>query len=163
VRRATGRLELLLAGPLSRIHWLLSRAALAAGAALLLALVSGVALWAGVTAAGQVVAFGSLIDAAFNCLPLIVITAGAAVAVLALAPRAVSFVYAPVAVAYLWDALGTAFKAPAWSLDLSPYHALAAVPQQNFAFLPAAILTVIGVGFTVTGVAVFRGRDLVNA
>jgi len=160
---ASSRLELLVAAPLSRIRWLLSRAALAATAALALALVSAVSFWAGAAATGQAVAFSSLIEAGLNCIPLIVITVGAAVAVLALAPRAVGFVYAPVAVAYLWDALGTAFKAPTWALDLSPFHALAAVPAQDFALFPAAILTVIGLAMLVVGVSVFRGRDLVTA
>jgi ABC-2 type transport system permease protein len=160
---ASGRLELLIAEPLSRIGWLLSRAALAAGAALVLALVSATALWVGAAAAGQDVPIGSLIEAAFNCIPLIAISSGAAVALLALAPRAVALVYVPVAVAYLWDALGTALKAPAWSLDLSPFHALAAVPAQTFAFLPAAIFTVIGLALMVVGASVFRGRDLITS
>jgi ABC-2 type transport system permease protein len=157
---ASGRLELLVAEPLSRIGWLLSRAALAAGAALALALVSAVALWFGAVLSGQDLALGSLIEAALNCVPLIALTAGVSVAVFATAPRAVAFVYAPVAVAYLWDALGTAMKAPAWSLDVSPFHALAAVPAQDFAVLPAAILTVIGLALMVLGVSVFRRRDL---
>lgn len=160
---ASGRLELLLAEPLSRTTWLLSRTALAACVAIVLALISAVALWIGAAAVGQDVAFGSLVEAGLNCIPLIVLTVGVSVAVLALAPRAVVFVYAPVAIAYLWDALGTAIKAPTWSLDLSPFHVLAAVPAQNFAFLPAAILTVVGLGLVVVGVSAYRGRDLVTA
>ena len=158
-----GRLELLLAEPLSRTTWLLSRTALAACVAIVLALISAVALWIGAAAVGQDVAFGSLVEAGLNCIPLIVLTVGVSVAVLALAPRAVVFVYVPVAIAYLWDALGTAIKAPTWSLDLSPFHVLAAVPAQNFAFLPAAILTVVGLGLVVVGVSAYRGRDLVTA
>jgi ABC-2 type transport system permease protein len=160
---ASGRLEMLVAEPLSRIRWLLSQTVLASGTALVLALVSAASLWAGVATAGQNVALGPLIAAALNCIPLIVLGAGTAVAVLGLAPRAVAFVYAPVAVAYLWDALGTALKAPAWTLDLSPFHALAAVPAQDFAFLPAAILTVLGLALTLVGASVFRTRDLVAA
>ncbi len=160
---ASGRLEFLLAQPLSRAHWLLSRTALAAGAAFVLALISAVALWVGAAVAGQDLAFGSLIEAGLNCIPLIVVTVGASVAVLAFAPRAVGFLYAPVAIAYLWDALGTAIKAPTWSLNLSPFHVLAAIPAQNFAFLPAAILTAIGLGLVVVGVSAYRRRDLVTA
>jgi ABC-2 type transport system permease protein len=160
---ASGRLELLVAEPLSRMGWLLSRATLAAGVGFVLALVSALALWAGAAAAGQDTALGSLIEAALNCIPLIAISAGGATAALALAPRAVSFVYVPVAGAYLWDALGTALKAPAWSLDLSPFHVLATVPAQAFAFLPAAILTVIGFALLGVGLSVFRGRDVVSA
>jgi polyether ionophore transport system permease protein len=159
---ASGRLELLFAEPLSRVRWLLSRATLAAGTALMLALISAVALWAGVSMSGEHVPFGSLIEAGLNCIPLIVVSTGAAVALLALAPRAVSLIYAPIAIAYLWEALGTALKAPDWSLYLSPYHALSPVPAEPFAYLPATILTVIGLALAVVGASVFRGRDLVS-
>jgi ABC-2 type transport system permease protein len=160
---ATGRLELLVAQPLSRIGWLVSRATLGAGVALILAMVSAVALWLGAAVVGQHLAFGSVLAAGLNCIPLIVLSTGTAVVVLAIAPRAVAFVYAPIATAYLWDALGTAIKAPAWSLDLSPFHALAAIPAQNFAVLPALILTLLGLVFAVVGTSVFRRRDLVTA
>ena len=157
---ASGRLELLTAGPLSRIGWLLGRAGLASGLALVLALLSAMALWVGAEVTGQSMSFGSLIEAAFNCIPLIVISVGAAVAILAITPRAVAFIYAPVAVFYLWDALGTAIKAPTWTLNISPFHALAEIPAQDFAILPALILTVIGLIFGALGLSVFRGRDL---
>ncbi len=160
---ASGRLELVLAQPLSRIGWLVTRATLGAGVALVLALISAVGLWAGAAVVGQHLAFGSVIEAALNCIPLIVLSTGIAVVVLAIAPRAIAFVYAPIAVAYLWEALGTAIKAPSWSLDLSPFHALAAVPAQSFSLLPAAILTVAGLVLLVVGTSVFRGRDLVSA
>ncbi|GAC1639004.1 MAG: exporter of polyketide antibiotics [Chloroflexota bacterium] len=159
---ASGRLEVLLAQPLSRVRWLGSRMALAMGTAFMLALISAAALWAGAAAVGQNVSFGLLIEASLNCAPLIAISTGTAVAVLALAPRAVAFVYALVAVAYLWDALGTAIKAPIWSLNISPFHALAAIPAEHFAVLPAAILTIIGLIFMVVGASIFRGRDLVT-
>jgi ABC-2 type transport system permease protein len=159
---ASGRLELLLAGPLSRIGWLLSRTLLATGVALALALLCAVALWGGATLAGQDVMLGPILEAGLNSLPLIVIFAGGAAVVLALAPRAVAFVYVPVAVAYLWEAIGGALKMPAWALDISPFHALAAVPRDDFAILPAAILAVIGVAFMVVAAAEFRGRDLVT-
>ena len=157
---ATGRLELLLAAPLPRVRWLLSRAAVATTAALLLALVSAAGLWAGAAATGQGVGFGSLMGAALNCVPLILLTVGGTCALFALAPRATAFAYAPLTVAFLWDALGTVLKAPAWSLDLSPFHALAVVPLEAFALAPAAILTGLGVGLALVAALVFRGRDL---
>ncbi len=159
---ASGRLELLLAGPLSRTRWLLSRAALAAAAALALALLSAIATWAGARVVGQDVALGGLVEAAFNSIPIIIVSAGATIAALALVPRAVAFAYAAVAVLYLWDALGTAIRAPAWSLDVSPFHAVAQVPFEDFAVLPAAILTAVGVALAAVAAMAFRGRDLVT-
>jgi ABC-2 type transport system permease protein len=157
---ASGRLELLVAEPLSRSRWLLSRAALAAGAAFALAVLSALALWAGAMSTGQSAGVGSLLEAALNCIPLIFVSVGAAVALLAVAPRAVAFAYAPVAVAYLWEALGTAFKVPAWTLDVSPFHWLATVPAQGFAVFPAAVLAAIGVALLSAATMVFRRRDL---
>lgn len=160
---ASGRLELLVARPVSRIGWLVSRATLGAAVAFILTIVSAVALWSGAAVVGQNVSFGSVVEAALNCIPLIVLSTGTAVVVMAIVPRAVAFVYAPIAIAYLWDALGTAIKAPSWSLDLSPFHVLAAVPAQNFEMLPALTLTAIGLVFMAVGVSVFRGRDLATA
>jgi ABC-2 type transport system permease protein len=157
---ASGRLELLIAEPMSRIRWLLSRAALASIGAVVLAALSALSFWVGALITGQAVSADPLFEAAANCLPLIVLATGFAVALLAIAPRAVAFVYAPVGLAYLWEALGTAFQAPHWTLNLSPFHWLAAVPPQDFAAIPVATLTGIGVVLLVAGCRIFRGRDL---
>ncbi|MEV5837636.1 ATP-binding cassette domain-containing protein [Nocardia sp. NPDC052112] len=58
------------------------------------------------------------------------------------------------------DALGTALKAPNWSLQLSPFHALARVPMQHFALTPALWITAIGLGSFGAALFAFRRRDL---
>lgn len=160
---ATGRLELLLAMPRSRIGWLSGRAFLATMLAAALTLLAAVSLWAGAALTGEQVRVSSLLLAALNSLPLIVITVGCATAVLAFAPRAVAFMYALVAVAFLWDNVGTALKAPGWSLTLSPFHALARVPMQRIAYPPVLALTLIGLALFVFGLYRFRRRDLALA
>ncbi|MFX0577799.1 hypothetical protein [Nocardia nepalensis] len=157
---ATGRLELVLAMPRARTGWLCGRALLAAGPAAILCVVAALSIWVGASATGQHVGIGALLAAAGNSLPLIVVTVGAAAAVLGLAPRAVPFVYALVATAFLWDALGSALKAPAWSLQLTPFHALARVPMQDFAPAPALWITAIGAGLFAVALWRFRRRDL---
>jgi ABC-2 type transport system permease protein len=157
---STGRLELVLAMPRSRIGWLCGRALLATAMATAVDFLAAVAIWGGAAATGQRIGFGSLLAAAGNSVPLIVVTVGGAVAVFAVAPRAVSFVYAMVATAFLWDALGSALKAPEWSLNLTPFHALARVPMQHFAATPAAVVTAIGVALFGLALLVFRRRDL---
>jgi ABC-2 type transport system permease protein len=157
---STGRLELLLAMPRSRIGWLCGRVLLAAVAAGVLTLAAGGAMWAGAAMTGQAIGFGGVLVATGNSLPVIAVTAGVVTFVLGLAPRAVSFVYALVAVAYLWDTIGAALRMPEWSLNLSPFHALAQVPIQDFAPLPAAVLSLLGVALLLFGLAAFRGRDL---
>ncbi len=157
---ASGRLEIVLAMPRSRIGWLCGRALLAISLATVVCVIAAVAIWAGAAATGVRVGIGSLLTAAGNSLPLIVITVGVTAAVLGLAPRAVTFVYALVATVFLWDALGTALKAPNWSLQLSPFHALARVPMQHFALTPALWITAIGLGSFCAALFAFRRRDL---
>lgn len=160
---ATGRLELLLAMPRSRIGWLSGRAFLATVLAAALTLIAAVSLWAGAALTGEQVRVSSLLLASLNSLPLIVITVGCATTVLALAPRAVAFLYGLVAAAFLWDNVGTALKAPGWSLTLSPFHALARVPMQRVAYPPVLALTLIGLALFVFGLYRFRRRDLALA
>ncbi|MEO8898803.1 MAG: hypothetical protein ABI473_08965 [Candidatus Dormibacter sp.] len=160
---SSGRLELLIANPLSRTSWLLGAASLAAGVALVIAMLSTLAIWVGAVAIGQSLSLGSMLAAGVNCLPIIVIAVGFGMAVLAFAPRAVGILYAGVAVAYLWDALGTVLKFPSWLLEVSPFHALAQIPAQDFAVLPAIAVTAVGVGLAAAGEARFRARDLVAA
>lgn len=158
---STGRLELVLAMPRSRTGWLTGRALLAAAIAAVLDLLAAVAIWAGAALTGQHIRLGSLLAAAGNSIPLIVITVGCTAAVFAAAPRALSFMYAAVAIAFLWDALGSALKAPHWSLQLTPFHALSRVPMQSFALLPAVVVTAIGLVLLAAALLAFRHRDLV--
>lgn len=157
---ATGRLELLLAMPRSRSGWLLGRVVLAAVSAAVLVLAAAGALWVGAVASGESLGFGGLLAATGNCLPLIAVTAGFAAFVFGVAPRAVSFVYALAVAAFLWETLGAALHMPAWSLNLSPFHALAQVPLQDFSALPAIVLSLLGVALVLFGLTAFRHRDL---
>lgn len=160
---ATGRLELLLAAPRSRVAWLTGRVALAAGLAALLCLLAALAMWAGAVMSGEHVAIGSLLAATGNGLPVVVVTAGFGAALLGLAPRAVSAGYGVIAAAYLWDALGAALHAPQWTLELSPFHALAQVPYQSVALTPVLALCGIGLLLFGLGAVAFRRRDLAGA
>lgn len=159
---ATGRLEILFATPRSRTGWLLGRILVAATSAAVLTLAAAGALWVGAEASGARLGSGALLSATGNCLPLIVITAGVVTAVLGVAPRAVPFVYGLIAVASLWDALGGLLNAPDWTLNLSPFHALAQVPLHSFAPVPATVLSVLGVALVLFGLGGFRRRDLVT-
>lgn len=157
---ATGRLDLLLAMPRSRTGWMGGRLVLAAAAATTLMLTAAVAMWTGAAMSGRRIAFGSLLEATANSAPLVLIVLAAAALVLGLAPRAIGFVYALVATAYLWDALGSVLKAPEWTLQLSPFHALARVPLERFSLTPAAILTLTSVALFAIALWAFRHRDL---
>ncbi|HEX5114134.1 MAG TPA: hypothetical protein VFW65_02945 [Pseudonocardiaceae bacterium] len=159
---ATGRLEILLAMPRTRVGWLVGRVTLAAAAAALLALVAAGGLWVGAELSGERLDVGSLLMAAGNCIPVIVVTAGFAGFVFGVAPRAVASGYALVVVAYLWDAVGALFAVPAWTLNLSPFHAVARVPLEPFTAAPAVVLGLLGAALFTVGLVEFRHRDLVT-
>lgn len=157
---ATGRLEILFAMPRTRIGWLAGRTALAAVSAAGLALVAAGGLWVGAELSGERLGVGPLLAATGNCLPLIVVTAGVTSLILGIAPRAVASGYAVVAAAYLWDALGGLFHVPSWTLNLSPFHALAQVPLERFTSVPAVVLGLLGTALCAAGLVAFRHRDL---
>ncbi|MFD7846822.1 hypothetical protein ACFV4K_28315 [Nocardia sp. NPDC059764] len=159
---STGRLELVLAMPCSRTGWLGGRILLAATVALAAATLAAVSIWVGAAITGERVRVNGLAAAAANTIPLIVITTGFTAAILALWPRAVAFTYGVVAAMYLWDALGTALKAPEWSLKISPFHAVPRVPLQQFTITPAAVLTLSGLALITLSLWAFRRRDLVT-
>jgi ABC-2 type transport system permease protein len=157
---STGRLELVLAMPRSRTSWLGGRILLSATVALATTALAAGSIWIGASITGEHVRVNGLAAAVGNTIPLIVIATGFTATILAIWPRAVSFTYGVVAATYLWDALGTALKAPEWSLKISPFHALSRVPLQQFAITPAAVLTVTGIALITLSLLVFRRRDL---
>ena len=81
------RLETLFALPVSRPRWFAQRLALAAGAALALALAAGLLAWAGAVSQGADVAFGRMLEAGANCLPVVVLFLGLGGLAVALFPR----------------------------------------------------------------------------
>ncbi|MTK32353.1 hypothetical protein GL305_20970 [Nocardia seriolae] len=160
---ATGRLELVLAMPRSRIAWLSGRAGLALGSAAALIFLAAVCIYSGAALTGERLDLGGLVAAAANSLPLIVLAIAAAALALAVVPRAVAFVHALVVAAYLWDTLGTALKLPESTLKLSPFHVLARIPMQPFAPISAGVLTVLAAALFGLALLLFRRRDLASS
>jgi len=161
---ATGRIDALLALPVSRRRWLAGRLSVAV---LLLAAVSlacGVLGWAGTELAGRPVAFGRMLEAGVNCLPVALLTLGLGALTFGLAPRLTAAVaYAVIAGGFLIELIGAAIRAPGWLLDLSPFHHLAAVPAQELDWGAAAAMVAIGAVAAAGGVTAFDRRDLVAA
>ena len=156
------QLETLLALPVGRIGWLAGRLLLAAGAAVVIALLTGLLTWAGVVAGGTTGSLGQMLEAGANCLPVAALFLGVATLAFAAAPRAAAAIsYGLLVLSFLWQAVGALLGAPSWLVGLSPFEHVGLVPAEPFRAVDAVIMIGIGVAAAAAGLAVFRRRDLI--
>lgn len=156
------QLETLLALPVGRTGWLTGRLLLAAGAAVLISLLSGLLTWAGVVAGGTSVSLGQMLEAGANCLPVAMLFLGVAALAYAAAPRAAAGIsYGLLVLTFLWQAVGSLLGAPSWLVGLTPFGHVALVPVEPFRVTAAVVMIGIGVAAAAVGLAVFRRRDLI--
>ncbi|MGD0455395.1 MAG: polyketide antibiotic transporter [Solirubrobacteraceae bacterium] len=160
---AEQRLETLLAEPLGRVGWLSGRLALAAAAAAALAMLAGLLTWVGAASQGAGISLARMLEAGANCLPVALLFLGVAALAYALVPRAsAGIVYTLVAVAFLWDLVGSLLGVPRWLVELTPFQHVGLVPTQPFRGQAAAIMVAIGALAALAALAVFRRRDLID-
>ncbi len=157
------RLETLLALPVGRARWLGGRLALAALGSAGLALAAGVLAWAGAASQGAAVSLPDMIGAGANCLPAVLLFLAIGALAFALVPRAsAGIAYGMVSVSFVWELFGALLGAPAWTLELSPFHHLALVPAQPFK-APAAVAMMAIAGLAMlAALRLFEMRDVVG-
>jgi polyether ionophore transport system permease protein len=157
------QLETLLAQPVGRRRWLAGRLALASAGAVAISLAAGLLTWVGAESGGADISLAKMIEAGANCLPVALLFLGVAVLAYALVPRASGAIaYALVAVAFLWDLIGSLLGAPKWLVELTPFQHVGLVPAEPFRGQAAAIMIGIGMLAALAAVALFRRRDLVE-
>jgi ABC-2 type transport system permease protein len=156
------QLETLLALPVGRTGWLAGRLLLAAGGAVVIALLIGLLTWAGVVAGGTSGSLGQMLEAGANCLPVAALFLGLATLAYAAAPRAAAAIsYGLLVLSFLWQAVGALLGAPSWLVGLSPFEHVGLVPAEPFRAVDAVVMIGIGVAVAAVGLAVFRRRDLI--
>jgi ABC-2 type transport system permease protein len=161
---AAGRAEHILTRPVARLRWLGGHCLLTLGAAALLTVTSGLAMWAGAAMVGADVALTDALASTLNTLPVAMLFGGLAVATFGTLPRlTVGLPVAAAVVAYLMELLGSSLDWPTWVTNLSPFHHLAYVPAEPFASQPALVMASLGVLITLLGMAAFQRRDLTGA
>ncbi|MBI1376506.1 MAG: hypothetical protein GC157_03350 [Frankiales bacterium] len=165
VEEEAGRLDAVLARPVSRLRWLAGHAVLALVGGIALLVVAGAATWLGAVLAGsEEVTWTDALAAALNGAPVVLLAAGLGVAAFGLVPRATVAVPATVLpVAYLLTLLGPALSWPSWLLDLSPFTHLALVPVQPWGAAAGLVMCALGVALLVLGAVAFHRRDLQTA
>ncbi len=160
----SGRVEAILARPVSRLRWLGGHALLSLlGGALLLA-TTGTALWLGVALSGSdEITWDDAMRSVLNTLPVVVLIGGLAVFTFGLLPRlTVAIPVTVTVVGYIVTLLGPALSWPAWVLNLSPFTHLAWVPAAPWAATAGIAMTCLGLVFLGVGLLAFQRRDVIG-
>jgi ABC-2 type transport system permease protein len=160
----SGRVEAILARPVSRLRWLGGHALLSLlGGALLLA-ATGTAMWLGVVASGSdEITWDDSIRSVLNTLPVLVLVGGLAVFTFGLLPRlTVALPVTVTVVGYLVTLIGPALSWPSWILNLSPFTHLALVPAVPWAATSGIVMTCLGLVFLGVGLLAFQRRDVIG-
>ncbi|HEU4491266.1 MAG TPA: hypothetical protein VFR74_10370 [Jiangellales bacterium] len=161
---ATGRLEHLLTRPVPRWRWFGGHAVLTLVSAALLALVTGLALWAGSAVVGSDLTLADAVASTANTLPVVLLFAGVAFLVLGAAPRlTVGLTIGLAALTYVVQLVGPMLEWPSYVVGLSPFHHLAPVPAEPYALTAGLVMAGLGVAAGLLGVAAFERRDLAGA
>jgi ABC-2 type transport system permease protein len=102
-----------------------------------------------------------MLEAGANCLPVALLFLALAALAYAALPRAsAGIAYGLVAVAFLWQLVGSLLGAPRWLVELTPFAHVAAVPAQPFRASAAGIMLAIGALAALLALWAFARRDL---
>jgi ABC-2 type transport system permease protein len=157
-----GRVEPLLATPVSRISWALSHLVFAwlGTAVVLLAAGLGAGLAYGAEigdVGGQV---GRAVAGELVQLPAAWVLAGLGLALFGLAPRLSSLAWAALIACAVLLELGALLGLSQWVVDISPFAHVPKLPGAAFTAVPLLWLCVIAVALAAAGLAGFRRRDV---
>lgn len=158
---AEGRLDHLLARPVSRAGWLLGRLGVATVLLVCCGLVAAVGAWLGATTQDAGVGLTVLLRAGVNVLPPALLVLGLGVLAFGVRPRLASAAcYAVVAWSFLVLMVGAVLRANHWLLDTSLLRHMAAAPAVSPDWTSAAVFTGLAAAAAAAGVYAFSRRDL---
>jgi ABC-2 type transport system permease protein len=107
--------------------------------------------------AGQV---PSVLGAAMIQIPAIWVVVGIAVVLFGLVPQHSDAIWGVLVAFFLLGQLGRILQFPQWSLNLSPFSHIPALPAEELTFTPLLILALLAVILTAIGLAGFQRRDI---
>jgi ABC-2 type transport system permease protein len=155
------RLAPLYAGPVTRRRFLGAEVGAAAGGAVVLAVVAGLATWAGTALAGAGLGLAAALAGALNVLPVAALSLGAAVLALGLSPRAVTLAGStPTVGGFVLLVVAERYGLPGPVLVLSPFAHLAPVPATAPDWVATLGMCVAAVVPGLIGAAAYERRDL---
>jgi ABC-2 type transport system permease protein len=156
-----GRTDALLATAVARRRLALGHLMVAVIGTVGIMLISGASLGLGFAlVSGDASQIGRLLAAALVMVPAMLVVAGGALALYGLVPRwslAIWGFYAWVTIAGM---LATVLQLPGWTLDLSPFQHVPALPAAAMSWMPVAALMVVALGLVVVGLVALDRRDM---
>ncbi|MGD0604043.1 MAG: ABC transporter permease subunit [Streptosporangiaceae bacterium] len=158
---SAGRLEHLLARPVSRGRWLAGRLLVAIVVLLASGVLAGVCGWAGAASQHAGVSFTAMLKAGVNLTPPAIIIAGIGVLAFGVRPRITSaVVYSLLGWSLLVLIIGSIGSASRWVLDTSVFHQMGSAPATSPHWAADGVMTAIGVAAALIGGIAFARRDL---
>ena len=161
---SSGRLDHLLAGPVSRSRWLGGRLLLAAAVLLAGGVAAGVFGWLGAASQHSGTSLATLLEAGLNLVPPAIAVGGIGVLAFGGWPRRTApVVYTVLAWSVLADiagGFGGSGPASRWLLDTSVFHQMTSAPAAAPDWTANGIMVAIGVGCALLGGIAFSRRDL---
>ncbi len=158
---SAGRLDHLLARPVSRSWWLAGRLLVAVVALLAGGVAAGVFAWLGAASQHAGLSFGTLVEAGLNVVPPAIAILGISVLPLGLRPRVTPIaVYALLGWSLLVVIIGGIGATSHWVLDTSVFHQMASAPAVPPHWEANGVMVAIGVASALTGGIAFNRRDL---
>ncbi len=104
---------------------------------------------------------GTLVGAALAYLPTLWLTAGVAVLLVGLAPRAAQLAWIVPLYGFLVGYLGQILQFPDWLNNLSPFGHIPQLPAKELTVTPLLMLTGIAAALVFAGLAAFRRREII--
>jgi len=155
-----GRVEILLATPLSRARWFVSQLVLALIAASLAIATGGLALGIGASTTGATVSLAHVLAATAAQLPAIWVLVTVTAALVGTIPRWSVVALPIVAATFVIMLFGSALGLPGILLGLSVFAHVPKDPAQVIHVLPLLVLIGISVGLAFTSLVGIRHRDI---
>ncbi|MEV6850355.1 hypothetical protein [Actinoplanes sp. NPDC051411] len=156
-----GRLEVRLAGTLSRLRWLaIHGSVIGAGLVLLVVISSAVLALSTAWSLGNTGESGPVMRAALDYLPAELVFAGLALALFGFWPRGFGLTWAAYAAAAFLALLGPGLKLAQWVLDLAPTTQAGNPPLGTADPGGLAVLGGLAIVLVLAGFVAFRRRDL---
>jgi ABC-2 type transport system permease protein len=156
-----GRIEHVISRSVSKAKYLFGYVIIAFVLSILVQFMTAVGLYAvASTAEKNPFVLADLITAYLSQLPAMWVMLGVAVLLTGLLPKLTGAAWGYYGLVCFLVFMGNLEVFPAWFAKLSPLYHIPKAPQEELAIMPLAILTIISVLFTATGLISYKNRDM---